>query len=329
MEEFRLVPPDHNYYVYALIDPRDNEIFYIGKGKNQRYNDHKIDDNRDGNREKKNKIKAIKLSGNKVRVVKLLEYLNEEIAFKIEEILIYNIGRKAFYEGSLTNFNKGGNYSLDDSLFYEKELNTNILKYYKNDFNPEFKKCLIKQSKIIFLSNLKFKVFEYDFKGKLLRISDSIKFFEESIFYPLFNLFINNVASVIFLNKIISKEELTSFYPTKYNLFIHSYPYENSFFKTLDLKIDQKIDFKIECQVNENLRLIAERIDYILTYKSFINGIENDYHIGNPREKENFMFLTKDNLNYSNVQKSTLTEEEQKERDKASADWEKYKERLQ
>lgn len=29
-----------NYYVYALLDPANNEIFYIGKGKNQRVVDH-------------------------------------------------------------------------------------------------------------------------------------------------------------------------------------------------------------------------------------------------------------------------------------------------
>ena len=28
------------YYVYHLIDPRDNSVFYIGKGTGNRINDH-------------------------------------------------------------------------------------------------------------------------------------------------------------------------------------------------------------------------------------------------------------------------------------------------
>ena len=31
------------YYVYALIDPRDNRIFYIGKGKGNRIFQHAKD----------------------------------------------------------------------------------------------------------------------------------------------------------------------------------------------------------------------------------------------------------------------------------------------
>ena len=30
----------NEYYVYALIDPRDKSFFYIGKGKGKRYLEH-------------------------------------------------------------------------------------------------------------------------------------------------------------------------------------------------------------------------------------------------------------------------------------------------
>ena len=30
----------NEYYVYGLIDPRNDSIFYVGKGKGKRYLDH-------------------------------------------------------------------------------------------------------------------------------------------------------------------------------------------------------------------------------------------------------------------------------------------------
>lgn len=52
------------YYVYALADPRDNKIFYIGKGINNRIFQHeeKLD-----NSNKSNRIKEILSSGNKIK----------------------------------------------------------------------------------------------------------------------------------------------------------------------------------------------------------------------------------------------------------------------
>jgi hypothetical protein len=329
MEDFRLIPPDHNYYVYALIDPRNNEIFYIGKGKNQRYNDHKIDDPRDGNREKKNKIKEIKLSGNKVRIVKLLEYINEETAFKIEEILIYNIGRKAFNEGTLTNFNKGGNYSLDHSLFYEKELDTNILKDYKDDFNTDFKKCLIKQSQITFLSKLKFKIYEYNFKGTLIKISDSLNFFKSSIYYNLFNHFLVNDIPLTFFNRIFSKKSIDNFHSSKYNVFVDYCPYDPVFFNLLDKKLAKRQPFKLEYKSENKFTLWATQNNNDLVIGSKINNIMEVYDVLNVYNLNTISKIKDYKIESSNVQNSTLTDEEKIERDKASDDWEKFKGRLQ
>jgi len=59
------------YYVYILIDPRNGEIFYVGKGKGNRINDHIkgffIEKKKET--EKNRKIEEIIKSGNKVKQI--------------------------------------------------------------------------------------------------------------------------------------------------------------------------------------------------------------------------------------------------------------------
>ena len=66
------------YYVYALADPRDNKIFYIGKGINNRIFQHeeKLD-----NSNKSNRIKEILSSGNKIKKLIISYGLSEKEAF--------------------------------------------------------------------------------------------------------------------------------------------------------------------------------------------------------------------------------------------------------
>ena len=107
------------FYVYAYLDPRKRENFfieglpigflykpfYIGKGKNSRYIDHlseakSLRENRNperkyNNRYKLNKInKIIKETGNNPFIVKIIENLTENEALKIEENIISLIGLK-------------------------------------------------------------------------------------------------------------------------------------------------------------------------------------------------------------------------------------------
>lgn len=78
------------YYVYLLIDPRDNKIFYVGKGKERRAFQHVIDalSGRVFNSIKHDRIKEILDSNQKVIVKIFSDHLSELDAFKLERELI-------------------------------------------------------------------------------------------------------------------------------------------------------------------------------------------------------------------------------------------------
>lgn len=93
------------YYVYALIDPRTNLPFYIGKGHDERMYVH-LSETKDSTRNihKFNKIQAISSAGLKVIVEKLYCELDEPTAYYLEEFLIAHYGRKGYDEnGILSN----------------------------------------------------------------------------------------------------------------------------------------------------------------------------------------------------------------------------------
>ena len=78
------------YYVYALIDPRNSKVFYIGKGTNNRVFDHAegaLKEQEDGS----NKIETIKeilRTGQNVEHIIIRHGLTEEEAFHIEASII-------------------------------------------------------------------------------------------------------------------------------------------------------------------------------------------------------------------------------------------------
>lgn len=95
---------DNEYYVYLLIDPRDNAIFYIGKGKGNRVSSHvknslkgKID-----NVKKYQRIIDIYKAGFEVITEKPHEYLSQSEAYRIERELI-----SEYKQAGITNI-KGG-----------------------------------------------------------------------------------------------------------------------------------------------------------------------------------------------------------------------------
>lgn len=93
------------YYVYALVDPRTDDPFYIGKGKDKRYAHHEAEwrrGHRTGNRAKLERIGEIFEAGLKIEVRMIAENLAEEEAYRLESAHI------AALKDTLTNAAPGG-----------------------------------------------------------------------------------------------------------------------------------------------------------------------------------------------------------------------------
>jgi len=112
----------NNYYVYVYLDPRKNgnfqydefsfqyEPIYVGKGKNNRINDHmnKYDLSHCKNKIKVNKLIKILKNGQTPITMKYKENLSHLVASKFEKKLIMSIGRINLKTGPLTNLTDGG-----------------------------------------------------------------------------------------------------------------------------------------------------------------------------------------------------------------------------
>lgn len=102
---------NNKYYVYHLIDPRDNSIFYVGKGCGDRLNQH-VKNARAGkvqNAEKHRRIEDIHQAGLNVIESIVADNLTEEHAFIIERGMIQDMKHKGITNianGIMTNTEK-------------------------------------------------------------------------------------------------------------------------------------------------------------------------------------------------------------------------------
>lgn len=95
----------NKFFVYALIDPRTNEPFYIGKGCGDRPKDHLGESKRSReNPRRYYKIQSIRKAGLEPGIEYLGSALEEQAAYDLEAKLIAKYGRKGLDKGGiLTN----------------------------------------------------------------------------------------------------------------------------------------------------------------------------------------------------------------------------------
>jgi len=72
---------ESNRYIYAYFDPRNYEMFYVGKGKGSRKNAHRPDK---GGTEKERQIHEIERAGLKSLIKVVATDLTEEQALLVE-----------------------------------------------------------------------------------------------------------------------------------------------------------------------------------------------------------------------------------------------------
>ena len=127
------------YYVYFLQDPRNDEIFYVGKGIGNRVFNHlegAVETNRET--EKLDRIREVVISGNNVKHYILRHGLTEQASFEIEAALIDFIGMK-----NLSNL-QGGHYSSDYGIKTHEEISA---MYEAEKFNTDKAVILININK--------------------------------------------------------------------------------------------------------------------------------------------------------------------------------------
>lgn len=105
LDKYFMKETDVMYYVYQLVDPRNNQPFYIGKGKGRRAQTHLWEVPETKNVYKENKIADIRKAGLEPKIEFVAEnIIDESLAYNIETVLIKKYGRKGYEKnGTLTN----------------------------------------------------------------------------------------------------------------------------------------------------------------------------------------------------------------------------------
>jgi hypothetical protein len=256
-----------DYYVYALVDPRDNEFFYVGKGRGKRIENQLSKNNKKYRLDLSRQLYDIRREGFEPIGKIILNYLDEETAYLVEKLLVFRIGRKCFGEGRLVNRLKGGDIDSLSSRFYFKPIDENAILNKLNDEQLKKIEVYKKISEIKYISELDSdrKVFCYSRGGDIYSI-DSIKcFFNRRGIIP-------EVASKLLYSKLpfITHKTIISSEPIKYfklnKIFneLHGGFYDEVFFINLLRSIYCNDRKQIKLMVNNRLKMIAKNNDSFL-----------------------------------------------------------------
>jgi len=111
------------YYVYILIDPRDNKIFYVGKGCGNRIFQHANDAIKsDKKSDKLDLIRDIRTSGANVRYYIIRHGLTENDAYLVESVMIDFLTFKDFsFIANISNI-QAGHHQWDKGIKTVEEL---------------------------------------------------------------------------------------------------------------------------------------------------------------------------------------------------------------
>lgn len=99
------------YYVYELIDPRNDSVFYVGKGKRGRIDQHEAEARKGRQSRKCDRIREIEAAGLSVTKRKVSHHKDEVEAYQAEADLICEYGL-----ASLTNVVPGGAGAMSKGL---------------------------------------------------------------------------------------------------------------------------------------------------------------------------------------------------------------------
>lgn len=80
------------WYVYELVDPRSDTVFYVGKGQRNRVDQHEEEARKGAISHKCNKIRSIWNAGHQIHKRKIALFWNEVAAYKCEADRIDEIG---------------------------------------------------------------------------------------------------------------------------------------------------------------------------------------------------------------------------------------------
>lgn len=95
------------YYVYHLVDPRSDEVFYIGKGKGNRIERHEKEARKGSEHPKCDVIRSIWGDGLQVKRIKVKQFASEQAAYDFEREEVRRVGLE-----NLTNLCDGGGTAI-------------------------------------------------------------------------------------------------------------------------------------------------------------------------------------------------------------------------